>query len=386
MKRNVITPRDGWKKWCEGIDFPWHTQGGVPYWNERACYEFTAAQIDQIEAAAEKAHGMCMELVGDIITRGRYEGFGFPKRLLEVIVPAIEMSWKRRDPSFYGRFDFGMKFVGGKLGIKMYEYNADTPTSLYEASVVQWLWKQALNLPDQFNSIEEKMDAFFRSHPAAHMYFVALRDAGLEDWGTIGYIAERARECGKGVSMLPVEDLGWDEASKSFIDKKNAPVGTVFKLYPTEWMFGDEYAVKMGVTSTRWIEPPWKVLLSSKAVLPLLWERFPNHPLLLPSFFEREGDKMMQGDWIKKPLFSREGANVSFVTSGVEVQAAGSHHSDFYAAYGYIGQQRFDPSKFDGMMPVIGAWIVNGEPAGMGIREDAGVTGNGSQFVPHFFR
>ncbi len=384
MKRSIISPREDWQKRCERIDFGWHTQGGVKYWNEGVCYRFTAAQIDQIEAAAEEAHAMCMALVADIITRGRYEGFRFPKQVLDMIVPTIEASWKRSDPSLYGRFDFGVKFVNGALGLKLFENNADTPTSLYEASVVQHLWMKDLGFADQFNSIEEKMDAFFKAHPATHMHFVALRDAGKEDWGTVGYIAERAEECGKSVNILSVEDLGWD-GKQAFTDLSNTPIGTAFKLYPGEWMFGDVFGQNMALTTTRWIEPPWKTLLSSKAILPLLWEKYPNHPLLLPSFFEADGDKMMEGDWIKKPLFSREGSNVFHVRDGVEELAAGSHLSSFYEHYGYIGQQRFDSSKFDGMMPVLGAWIVNGEAAGMGIREDAGVTGNGSLFTPHYF-
>lgn len=384
MKRHVIKPRDGWQKLCEGIDFGWHTQDGIPYWNESACYSFTAAQIEQIEAAVEEMHAMSVALVDDIIKSGDYEGFRFPKRVLDMIVPAIESSRKRGDPSFYGRFDFGVKFVNGILGLKAFEYNADTPTSLFEASVVQYRWMHDMGFADQFNSIEEKMDAFFKAHPAAHMHFAALRDAGKEDWGTVGYIAERAQTCGKGINFLSVEDIGWN-GKDTFLDQHGQPMGTVFKLYPTEWMFGDENAQNIPLATTRWIEPPWKVLLSSKAIMPLLWARHPNHPLLLPSFFEKDGNKMMEGDWVKKPLFSREGANISFVRQGVEAPAPGSHHGNFYSEYGFIGQQRFDSSTFDGMVPVLGAWVVNGEAAGMGIREDTGVTGNTSQFVPHHF-
>ena len=46
-----------------------------------------------------------------------------------------------------------------------------------------------------------------------------------------------------------------------------------------------------------WIEPVWKMMLSNKAILPVLWELFPGHPNLLPSFFDRQG-----GTYVKKPL------------------------------------------------------------------------------------
>ena len=42
------------------------------------------------------------------------------------------------------------------------------------------------------------------------------------------------------------------------------------------------------------------------------------------------------------------------------------------------------PRPFDGRYPILGAWVVNGQACGLGIREDDGVvTRNTSRFVPH---
>ena len=41
----------------------------------------------------------------------------------------------------------------------------------------------------------------------------------------------------------------------------------------------------------RWFEPAWKAMLSPKAVLPVLWERNPDHPLLLQAFTWQTQDR-----------------------------------------------------------------------------------------------
>ncbi len=53
----------------------------------------------------------------------------------------------------------------------------------------------------------------------------------------------------------------------------------------------------------------WKAVLSNKGILPLLWERHPNHPNLLPAFFDDDpAAEPSAKPGCAKPLFSREGA------------------------------------------------------------------------------
>ena len=126
-----------------------------------------------------------------------------------------------------------------------------------------------------------------------------------------------------------------------------------------------------------WIEPIWKMMWSNKALLAVLWEMFPNHPNLLPAYFEPHGTS-----YVKKPKLAREGANVSVVRDGKSlVETAGD-----YGDEGYIYQELLDLPNFDGNYPVLGCWIVDGEPAGMGIREGGLVTNNTARFVPHVFQ
>jgi glutathionylspermidine synthase len=125
-----------------------------------------------------------------------------------------------------------------------------------------------------------------------------------------------------------------------------------------------------------WIEPLWKTLLSNKAILAVLWEMYPGHPNLLPAYLDQPNELT---EYIRKPKLGREGANMTIVGAGMETATGG-----IYGEEGYV-YQLLDPlPEFDDMRPVLGAWIVGDNAAGLGIRETAGlITDDGSAFVPH---
>ena len=72
--------------------------------------------------------------------------------------------------------------------------------------------------------------------------------------------------------------------------------------------------LKYDFEKLRSFEPFWKLIVANKAILPLLWSMFPNHPNLLPAYYddpETELGKVPQGsNWVSKPLFGREGLGV----------------------------------------------------------------------------
>jgi glutathionylspermidine synthase len=241
---------------------------------------------------------MCRGVVGDIVTSGNYpQGYA----LSDFAKSLIERSWKADELELYGRFDLAYK----RGDIKLLEYNADTPTSLLEAAVVQWNWLEDLGLPDQFNSIHERLIAQWKRVGDSiavmpRVYFTAMENAGREDWGTIEYLMDTAHQAGIEVSEIVLEQIGYD--TWSFIDMAGKPISACFKLYPWEWMMADEFGAKIASSTTKFIEPAWKMLLSSKALLPILWEKFPNHPLLLPSHFENQANAPRAGSWARKPI------------------------------------------------------------------------------------
>ena len=143
----------------------------------------------------------------------------------------------------------------------------------------------------------------------------------------------------------------------------------------------DAFGNQLAKASTRWIEPPWKAILSNKGILPLLWEMFPNHPNLLPAYFEDDPNAARLGSsFVRKPLYSREGANVALVRSGTTlVEQEGP-----YGAEGFIRQALAPLPNFSGAYAVIGSWLVDHAPCGLSVREDANpITGNTSRFLPH---
>ena len=146
-------------------------------------------------------------------------------------------------------------------------------------------------------------------------------------------------------------------------------------------MFQEAFGPKLRLSLTRWIEPPWKAILSNKDVLALLWEMFPGHPNLLPAYFEDDPEAAKLGtSFVRKPLFSREGANVTLVSAGstlVEQQGP-------YGAEGFIRQALAPLPNFSGQYAVVGSWLVDHAPCGLSVREDKNpITGNTSRFLPH---
>ena len=83
---------------------------------------------------------------------------------------------------------------------------------------------------------------------------------------------------------------------------------------------------------------------------------------------------------MRKPLYSREGANVTLVSEGVPF----AEHVGPYGAEGFV-RQAFAPLRnFSGRYPVLGSWLVDHTPCGLSIREDENpITGNSSRFLPH---
>ena len=174
---------------------------------------------------------------------------------------------------------------------------------------------------------------------------------------------------------MDIGDIHWNR--KQFVDDSDRAIETIFKLYPWEWMVNEKYGEFIPQSNTNWIEPIWKMLWSNKAILPLLWELFPGNKYLLPAYFEPRSDS-----YVKKPKLSREGANITIVKNGRILEENGG----LYGNEEYIYQDIANIPCIGGNYPVIGSWIIGGESAGIGIRENTSmITNNMSRFVPHYF-
>ena len=385
MFRMPCQPRKGWQQLANEFGFHFHTMYGEPYWDESAYYQFTLAQIENdIEDPTAELHQMCLAVTEDVVNSEELlTRFRIPEQHWDL----VRNSWQERAPSLYSRLDL---VYNGKGPAKLLENNADTPTSLYESGFWQWLWlpqnvdagKLALHA-DQFNSLQEKLVHRFREialHYNINQLHMACCKDTVEDRGTVQYLQDCATEAGLLADFVFIEDIGLADTGV-FTDLQDAPITDCFKLYPWEFMLREEFGDVLEDAQVNWIEPPWKSIISNKALLPQLWKKFEGHPNLLPAYFSDEiKTNTLSGKWIKKPLFSREGANVSIIEGGIENRLSDGP----YGEEGYI-VQAFEPLPvFEGNHTLIGSWLVDDMPAGISVREDASaITQDHSRYLPH---
>ena len=407
MHKIALPERRQWREKAKEVGFTFADMHGEPYWDETSAYRFSLRQIEEdIEDPATELHAMCREAVDHIVTSDTLmTQLGIPEAHRGLIVD----SWQHGQPELYGRFDLAYDGTGPA---KLLEYNADTPTSLYESASFQWSWLEdqiaagvLLDSDDQFNGIHEALVERFAAlfAPDTDLHFTA-QAASPEDYATVEALGWAAREAGLGAHYCDLDKIGLSRDGQ-FVDDQDRVIGTLFKLYPWEDLLRDDYAAHLASSGALFLEPPWKALLSNKGLLAVLWQMFEGHPNLLPAFFEtdvaqalagtgvvvqpvraafdRAADRLRAGH-VTKPLFSREGASITILEAGHVTETAAmrdyDHHPRIVQAYAPL-------PVFDGFRPVIGAWIIGETCAGIGIREDRSrITQDLSRFKPHFIR
>lgn len=432
MQRVSIRPRPDWRARMEALGFDFHTiptaedPSGI-YWDESAYWLFSEAEIDLLDDASVELHRMCLAAAEHIIDEKLYPLLNIPP----AAIPAIEASWGRHkrgeEFSLYGRFDlaYGGPDHGDGLP-KLLEYNADTPTGLYEAAVAQWAWlEEVFPEGDQFNSIHEGLVEAWQSllradhrltdqagrldGAASSALHLTCAMPHKEDEGTLRYLQDTATEAGLATKSVALSDIGlteeaspWDRSTRFvFTDLEDQDISSLFKLTPWEWLMADDFGAKLldlvAKDQIRVVEPAWKMLLSNKGLLAVLWKMYPGHPYLVEAHFDRRafapGTRV-----VAKPLLGREGANISVATLGADGMPVGGPEletSGPYGAEGYV-YQAWSPvacarvAGEGGVMrdhhAVIGSWMVGDQCRGIGIREDStAVTRDTSRFVPHRF-
>ncbi len=407
MHRIALPERADWRTLAAEVGFTFADMHGEPYWDETSAYRVTLRQIeDDLEDPATELHGMCREAAARIVqSEELLTKLGIPSDFHALVAE----SWQKQQPEVYGRFDL---VYDGQGPAKLLEYNADTPTSLYETASFQWSWLEGQleagvlqAEDDQFNGLHEALVERFRAlfAPDTDLHFTA-HTASAEDYATVEAMGWAAREAGLGAHYTDLAKIGIS-GDRQFLDDEDRVIGTLFKLYPWEDLLRDDYAQHLAGSGCLMIEPPWKALLSNKGLLPVLWQMFEGHPNLLPAFFEADiGDALdgrgaadpavaeafgraqdaLERGHVTKPLFSREGASIRIVENG---QVTLASDNDGYGAHPRIVQAYAPLPEFEGFRPIIGAWIVGQTCVGIGIREDRSrITQDLSRFKPHFIR
>jgi glutathionylspermidine synthase len=380
MKRVQVAERSDWKQTAETLGFVFHTIDGEPYWDESAYYQLSLAQVeDDLEAPTTELHELCMGLVDEVVaSEALLDRLSIPPAYYDL----IRTSWREGHPHLYGRMDFS---YDGKGPAKLLELNYDTPTSLYEASAFQWGWlEQCLErglVPagaDQFNSIDMRLhEAFAQLQIDKPFYFASIKGS-VEDKATTDYLRLIAEKVGIESRHIDLEDIGLMD--NRFVDLDERWIAHLFKLHAWEFIFHEPFGPAVAQCDTQFFEPPWKAILSNKGILPLLWERHQGHPNLLAAHLDTDLTRSVPKGWVRKPFFSREGANVELRTGEGELVTADGPYTDAP----FILQELAPLPRYGNNFTLVGSWVIGDYAAGIGIREDDSlITKDTSRFVPH---
>ncbi|WP_428653686.1 glutathionylspermidine synthase family protein [Runella sp.] len=338
--------------------------------------------------AANELYEIYAEAAQHAIDRNLWKEMGIPESLIEL----IKISWEDdRHWHIYGRFDL----AGGvsREPIKLIEFNADTATCIPETAVVQWAHLKANTMDEskQFNNVYEALKAQFAElrrrnmHLAPTLLFSTMRDAP-EDDTNVAVLGEAAREAGFDVEFSYMDEVEFTPTEGIF--KQNPRNGQFeqfdfwFKLVPWEYIGYEEPELAELLTSivkngkAMIINPAYTLLFQSKYILKLLWDLYPNHPLLLPTTSQPLSNKIS----VEKVLFGREGANVRILeTNGTVITAADGDYGDYEKVYQEYVEfprdalgQRYQAGVF---------WA--GDACGLGYRRGGKIIDNTAQFVGH---
>ena len=381
IARHALNRDDAFPTRAEALGFTFHSPDEREYWTRDACYALTPEAIGALEAAARELRPMIDAAVARVVARGDYAAFGFTDRLAAL----VEASHRAGEPSLYGRFDFRLAPDGG---IKMFEFNAETPAALLEAAVVQLAWFEETppgprTRPgtDQGNRIDDALVARWPALRLPHLVHFAAEHEREDEVAQVAYLMATARAAGHDAAFRPVEDISW-QAEDGFVTPDGAPLSACFKLYPWDWLDAEEGGRLLPLGRTRWIEPARRMLAANKAILVTLWEMFPRHPLLLPASLDRAA---IDGPAIGKPALGLEGHGMR--VEGVEADVSTDIAEGLPASPSIW--QAWAPlpghaTPHGDAFPVMGVWMVGDEPSGLGIREgDELVTTLEDRFVPH---
>lgn len=383
MRRVTSEPREDWlaKVEAEGLTYAvdrTETGDPQPYWDESAHYVFTEDEIEQLEHVTDELHAMALQAATRMVEDPTVvERLALPPGSRELLDRSL------RDPdevSVYGRFDLAWDGTGDP---KLLEYNADTPAGLVEAAVCQWTWLEETRPDrDQWNMVHEhlvKRWGELRASGVEVVHFAVGQQEPTEDWVTVAYLRDAAHEAGLETRGTTIEEIGWHHGREVFVDPHDLAMTHCFAMYPTEWMLDSPFGAHLlaGRGGTRWIEPPWKLLLGSKALLPVMWEMFAGHPNLLPSYFDAP---YAMRRYVTKPVFGWEGDGVEIHGEGVAEAVEATHTAGQELVY----QQYVELPDLDGHHPVLGTWVIGGRAAGLGVRESHElITNTRARFVPH---
>ena len=380
-------------EYLESLGFVWHTDSDESAYISDELVILTKAEAEAYYKATNTLYNMYVEAAEYVIKNNLFHEIGIPFNLIE----AIKESWDNDVHwHLYGRFDL----AGGIDGkpIKLLEFNADTPTALFETAIIQWAMLKKNNLEEssQFNAtyealidnfkrlvtLEEDISTFEERYDDWKFLFTSIR-GNAEEENTVKLLQYIAEEAGYITEFAYMDEVEFDDKEGIFFGDENYELW--FKLIPWEDIALEESDLAMLLTNiiknqkAIIFNPAYTLLFQSKGLLKILWDLYPNHPLLLESSFEPlEGQKQ-----VKKPIFGREGGNVSILDKNAleleSVEGDYANHKMLYQTYTELATDTQDNSYQAGVFYAY-------EACGLGFRKGGRILDNMSKFVGHVVR
>jgi glutathionylspermidine synthase len=384
------------------IGFSWHTDSDGSAYVADELVQITPDEAEAYYTAANELYEMYVKAAEHVIENELFFELGIPFNLVDTIKKSWEndVHWH-----LYGRFDL----AGGIDGkpIKLIEFNADTPTGLFETAIVQWAILKANGMDEaqQFNTVyeaisenfkrlitlfaEETPDGRFEDTERFEALYKGWRilfssiEGNEEEEVTTRLLQRMADDAGFITGFAFLHEVLFDE--ESICDKENQEYEYWFKLFPWEDIAIEEGELAMILNkvlqnqSAIILNPAYTLLFQSKGMLKILWELFPDSPYLLESSFEP-----LQGKaFVEKKVFGREGANVTFVNADGSI---GAETEGEYEHYKSIYQEAVDfPRDAQGNYYQAGVFFAY-EACGLGYRRGGKILDNMSKFVGHIIR
>ncbi len=387
MRLRKIEPLD--KSYLEQIGFLWHTDSDGSDYVADEIVVISEEEAKAFAEAANELYDMFVEAGEYVIEKELFFELGIPFNLVNL----IKQSWEEDSHwHLYGRFDF----AGGVDGkpIKLLEFNADTPTALFETAILQWamLKYNYLDEAQQFNfiyealrdnfkrvvTLQEDVSSFAEHYEGWAMLFSCIRGS-VEDENTTRLLQVIASEAGFETEFCYVDEVGFGEEG-IFCNEQNYPFW--FKLIPWEMIAIEEPELALLLSEIVQnhraiiLNPAYTLLFQSKGMLKILWDLFPNHPLLLESSFEP-----LQGKpYVEKRAFGREGENIVIYDSKGEVIAK---RDGEYGSFKPVYQEYVELCEDEqGRKYQAGVFFAY-EACGLGFRRGDQIIDNMSKFVGH---
>lgn len=374
----------------EELGFTWHTDSDSSRYISDSLVKITQEEAEAYYEAVNELYDMYAEAADHVIQNNLFFELGIPFNLID----AIKKSWENDVHwHIYGRFDL----AGGLDGkpIKLLEFNADTPTSLFETALLQWalLKENSLDEESQFNNVYdaikenfkrlitlfEDTELFDERYDGWKILFSSIHGNDEEE-ATTKLLRQIATDAGFNTGFEYLQNVKFDE--DGIYDRDDNKYEYWFKLYPWEDIAIDEPELATTMSnimqnqSAIILNPAYTLLFQSKGMLKILHDLFPDSPYLLKTSFE----PLTGIKHVEKSVFGREGANVKIVGSDGSVL----HEQDGpYGNYKKVYQEYVELNMDENKEKYQAGVFFSYEACGLSFRKGGEILNNMSKFVGH---